>query len=147
MHLKNIDVKLGVVNGATGHITEIIWPHFRREQAYEEDVPSIKINFGTDGVHTIHPHSVQFPAKYSYGTIERRMLPLILSWATTVHKMQGLTVDHAVVYLGKKKFAEGQAYVALSRVKSLEGLQIEELECSKLTGDLPCNKSALTEMV
>ncbi|GBP69404.1 hypothetical protein EVAR_54823_1 [Eumeta japonica] len=72
-------------------------------------------------------------AKYSYGTAERRMLPLVLSWASTVHKMQGCTVDHAVIYLGSRLFAAGQAYVALSRCRSLEGIRIEELDCSKLT--------------
>jgi ATP-dependent exoDNAse (exonuclease V) alpha subunit len=114
---------------------------------YDEDIPSVRIDFGKDGEqHLIQPISKQFPAKYSYGTVERRVLPVVLSWASTVHKMQGSTVDYAVVYLGSALFAEGQAYVALSRVRSLEGLRIEELDCSKLIGKKPCNVLALAEM-
>ncbi|GBP51647.1 ATP-dependent DNA helicase PIF1 [Eumeta japonica] len=116
----NIDVSKGLVNGNMGFITEIIWPNFRRGQLYAEDIPSVRVDFGSDGVHLIKPISIQFPAKYSYGTAERRMLPLILSWASTVHKMQGCTVDHAVIYLGSRLFAAGQAYVALSRVRTLD---------------------------
>ncbi|GFQ85517.1 ATP-dependent DNA helicase PIF1 [Trichonephila clavata] len=142
----NVDASKGLVNGAIGHITEIIWPCFRRALMYDTDIPSVRIDFGKDGAHLIQPKTVQFPAKYSHGTAERRMLPIILCWACTVHKMQGSTVDHAVVYLGSKLFAAGQAYVALSRVKSLEGLLIEELDCSKLTGKRPCNNDALNEM-
>ena len=143
----NINVERGLVNGAIGHITEIIWPYFRRGQVHERDIPSVKVNFGRDGIYLIEPKSIQFPAKYSKGTIERRMLPMVLSWASTVHKMQGSTVDFAVIYLGSRVFAEGQAYVALSRVRSLNGLQIEELDCAKLTGNKPCNIAALQEMI
>lgn len=142
----NIDVTKGLVNGNMGIITEIIWPHFRRDQVYDSDIPSVRIDFGQDGVHLIKPISIQFPAKYSYGTAERRMLPIILSWASTVHKMQGCTVDNAVIYLGSRLFAAGQAYVALSRGRSLNGIRIEELDCSKLTGKVLCNRDALDEM-
>ncbi|XP_039969840.1 ATP-dependent DNA helicase PIF1-like [Bactrocera tryoni] len=116
-----------------GFVTEIIWPNFRRDQVYAEDIPSVRINFGSDGEHVIKKISIQFTAKYSYGIAERRMLPIILSWASTVHKMQGCTVDHAVIYLGSRLFAAGQAYVALSRCRSLDGIRIEELDSSKLT--------------
>ncbi|GFU61522.1 ATP-dependent DNA helicase PIF1 [Nephila pilipes] len=58
----------------------------------------------------------------------------------------GCTVDKAVIYLGSNLFADGQAYVALSRLRSLDGLRIEDLDCLKLTGTTPCNEDALDEM-
>jgi ATP-dependent exoDNAse (exonuclease V) alpha subunit len=143
----NIDVAKGLVNGNIGHITEIVWPLFRRAQLYDQDIPSVKVDFGKDGIHLIEPKTLQFPGKHkSDGLIERRMLPLILSWASTVHKMQGCTVDNAKVYLGPGLFAKGQAYVSLSRVRSLDGLQIDELDCSRLMGLGCCNTDALAEM-
>ena len=59
-------------------------------------------------------------------------LPLIYSWAITIHKSQGLTLENAIIDIGSNIFADGQTYVALSRVKSLDGLYLTSLDCSKI---------------
>ncbi|XP_047025515.1 uncharacterized protein LOC124634135 [Helicoverpa zea] len=154
---RNISVSDGLVNGAMGVVKKIKWPALRRDQLEEGELPeSVLLQFDDpsvglrikddEGYVAISPVCTTFQAQRGYGDVERRMLPLILSWAVTVHKLQGTTLDKAVIDLGKKNFAKGQIYVALSRVKTLEGIALSDLDANKLL-IRPHDEKALTEMI
>ena len=59
-------------------------------------------------------------------------IPLIYAWAVTIHKSQGASLDLAEIDAGSNIFECGQTYVALSRVKSLEGLYLTAFDPSKI---------------
>lgn len=59
-------------------------------------------------------------------------IPLILSWAITIHKSQGATLDRCIIDIGSGVFEAGQSYVALSRIKSLEGMSIMSYDVTKI---------------
>ena len=59
------------------------------------------------------------------GVLARKQIPLKLAWATTVHKSQGSTLTRAILDISSC-FEVGQAYVSLSRVKSINGLYLEK---------------------
>ena len=138
--LKNIDVSDRLVNGACGTVVEII----RGKE--DDDIPAaIHVDFDDPNVGKIQRSKSKKVFERS-SVVEKQedqvttagglriQLPLGLSWAQNVHKCQGLTVERAVVSL-KKIFASGQAYVALSRVRTLSGLIIEDFRESVIFCD------------
>jgi len=60
--------------------------------------------------------------------VKRKQIPLRLAYALTIHKAQGASLDSALIDVGSATFEYGQAYVALSRVRSLDALYIHDLE-------------------
>ena len=60
---------------------------------------------------------------------------LILAWALTIHRAQASTLDFVVCDLGPSNFTPGQAYVALSRVRSLESLYLSQFATASVYAD------------
>ena len=71
----------------------------------------------------------------------RKRFPLQNAFSLSVRKTQGLTLPHVTISVDENIFAEGQAYVALSRASSLENLRILEFDFSQIR----CSNSVLLE--
>ncbi|RYP75450.1 hypothetical protein DL771_002335 [Monosporascus sp. 5C6A] len=88
----------------------------------------------TDGTHRVllcEPEDWKVELPNGEVQAQRKQLPLILAWALSIHKAQGQTLERVKVDLGKV-FEKGQAYVALSRATSQEGLQVLRFDKNKV---------------
>lgn len=112
------------VNGTRARIVDFEKPSESLHEFEREEEPKRGLIVEIDGVeHPIAP--VDWHVRDGNGEIEGSMFqyPVRLAWALTIHKAQGMTLDPYRVDL-EKCFAPGQAYVALSRTKRLEGLSL-----------------------
>jgi ATP-dependent DNA helicase PIF1 len=65
-------------------------------------------------------------------SVIKRQIPLIHAWAITIHKAQGMSLEYIQTDIGQSIFEYGQAYVVLSRIRSLEGLSLINIDYSKI---------------
>ena len=148
----NIDVSDGLANGVCGTVTDI--------DHTDDNVHVILVKFDSERVgikaasvsqyRRSHPGSipikridVQFFVGNGRASLEakRTQFPLTLSWGSTIHKVQGKTMDKIVVSMEDKGgFRPGQAYVAFSRVKTLQGLYLLGFDAKSIKVSPAVNK-------
>ena len=171
MLLANIDVADGLVNGACGRVVcikmvnnrvETILVNFDDSRVGQKATTKSQYRLEYPEAVPIVRHEVTFAAykAKSHVQMTRRQFPLNLCWACTIHKVQGKTLDVIVVSMNRQKgpFMPGQAYVALSRVKTLQGLfildfdstaikanHLVEGELQRLSNKVICNKDSKFE--
>jgi len=121
MLLKNLNFKKGLINGSTGTVLEL-------KQGGEEDQILVRFDNGVE----------EFIAKQIFEAyrdgdvvVSREQYPLRLAYGITIHKSQGMTLEKLIVDCDRI-FECGQVYVALSRIKSLDGLYLKSFNPKKV---------------
>ena len=134
MFVKNGD---GWVNGTVGRVVDL------DDKAIEVELLSEPRKGSTVAVQRESWDRYEYQWNEERRTIDIRTIgtyrqfPFILAWAVTIHKAQGLTLDDVNIDLGRGTFAPGQAYVALSRCRTMNGisfsrpLEIEDVLCDQ----------------
>jgi len=114
----NLYGELQIANGSQGIVVDF----------NSENLPYVKFN-NIEKPILISPYTWKSEHNKRVGVSQ---LPLIYAWAITIHKSQGVTLENAIIDIGSNIFADGQTYVALSRVKSLEGLYLTHFDYKKI---------------
>ena len=119
MCIANIELSNGdmLCNGAQGVVMGLT----------SQGMPTVRFNNGYQMNMSYHV----WPSESIPG-VGVSQIPLILAWALTIHKAQGATLELAEVDVGSEIFECGQSYVALSRVKSLEGLYLSAFDSKRI---------------
>lgn len=130
MLIKNMNTTQGLVNGATGTVVGFVKPTDSENLAVCRSgfVPVVEFDSGMKVV--VEPETWKvMDGDVVAGT--RRQVPLVLAWALSVHKCQGMTLDRLHTDLSRA-FGYGMVYAALSRVRSLSGLHLSGFDPSKI---------------
>ena len=122
MFIKN-NHEQGYVNGTTGVVVD-----FDKETG----LPIVKTSYGSLIKAALEDWSIENDSGNIVAKVSQ--VPLKLAWAITIHKSQGMTLDSAEIDLSKT-FEVGQGYVALSRIKNIDGLRLMGLNDKALTVD------------
>lgn len=120
MLTKNLSVEEGLVNGSVGTVE-------RFDVVDGKKMPMVKFDNGVRRL--ILP--VQWELELGTSVSKATQIPLMLCWAITIHRCQSLTLDKAVMDLADC-FCHHQMYVALSRVRCLEGLYLKSFDPKKI---------------
>jgi ATP-dependent DNA helicase PIF1 len=115
----NMDTERGLVNGSRGVIV-----------GFTGSNPDVLFDNG----HRLTISPTTFECQTQSSIVRRVQIPLVLAWATTIHKCQGSTLTHAITDL-RDIFCSAQGYVTLSRLKSLDGLYLTGIDYSKIKCD------------
>lgn len=128
MLIKNVDVKCKLVNGATGTVKGFTQPLKTALFCGCSMLPIVKFDSGLEMV--VGPEEWKVMEGDTIHA-RRQQIPLVLAWAISVHKCQGMTLDRLQADLSRA-FDYGMVYVALSRVRTLAGLYLSGLKPSKI---------------
>jgi len=99
-------------------------------EGFDGDAVLISIDGEVYGIEPASWEKYRYELDKKTGKVSRevvgtfKQVPLRLAYAVTIHKAQGLTLDKVFIDFDRGMFAHGQAYVAFSRARSLEGLEI-----------------------
>jgi len=121
MCVTNLNLDKGICNGSQGIIVGFV------KHTETQYYPRVKFHNGVEM--TITPSYWQ---SEGFPSLAIGQIPLKLAWALTIHKIQGATLDTAEMDIGASVFEYGQMYVALSRVKNLDGLYLIDFQPSKI---------------
>lgn len=108
-----------IVNGTRGVVTS-----FDAATA----LPVVKLMNGSSITVQPYRRTRRVTASRSMPCVVYEQIPLQLAWALTIHKSQGMTLDLAQLDIGRDVFSDGQAYVALSRMRNLHGMSLIRFE-------------------